>query len=147
MHSGRFSGLCNPHDRTGRNFSNVGNGSPECSDYSGNCPGGRRWSTNSSPASGIARSASTHNQARNQPTDANPQPSGKGAGTYPKSTPIPGGEITFPAGALLGSLPIVDSTPGFRIIQSWSAHPDSERTTTPSATARLINLDLLPVRL
>jgi hypothetical protein len=63
--------------------------------------------------------------------------------SYPRSTPRPGGGITLPAGAFVGSLPIVDCTPGFRIIQSWPAQPVREITNAPRANAPLINFDLL----
>jgi len=63
----------------------------------------------------------------------------------PRSTPIPGGAITFPAGALFGSLPIVDSTAGCRIIQSWFwPQPGSNNASNPNANARLSNSDRLP---
>jgi hypothetical protein len=88
--------------------------------------------------------AVTYNQKRNHPVYTIAKPRDAGAEKYPRSTPMPGGGITFPAGALLGSLPIVDCTAGFRIIQSWSAHPESDSTNAPIANERLINFDLLP---
>ena len=44
----------------------------------------------------------------------------------PRTTPIPGGGMTLPGGNLLGSLPIVDSTPGCRMSQSRVVSATSE---------------------
>ena len=65
---------------------------------------------------------------------------GSSSDRAPRSTPIPGGGITFPAGALFGSLPIVDSTAGFQIIQSRSAQPESNAVNSAIATVRLITV-------